>query len=55
MIEDESKIDFNTLGEDKIERNKKLNEFVNELDRLITDIFYLRRAQEFQYRHYEYY
>jgi hypothetical protein len=25
------------------------------LDKLITDNFYLRRAQEFQYGHYEYY
>jgi hypothetical protein len=55
LIEDESKIDFNTLGNDKIERNNELNKIVDELDKLITDAFYLRRAQEFQYRHYEYY
>jgi len=55
LINDESKIDFNTLGKDKIERNKELNKLVDELDRLITDNFYLRRAQEFHYGHYEYY
>lgn len=55
LIEDESKIDFNTLGNDKIQRNKELNKIVDELNRLITDNFYLRRAQEFQHEHYEYY
>ena len=55
LIDDESKIDFNTLGQEKIERTKKLNKIVDELDKLITDNFYLRRAQEFQYGHYEYY
>ncbi len=55
LIADESEIDFNTLGEEKIDRTKKLNKIVDELDKLITDIFYLRRAQEFQYEHYEYY
>ena len=55
LIEDESSIDFYSLGEEKKVRTKKLNEFVTELDNLITDIFYLRRAQEFQYGHYEYY
>ncbi len=51
LIEDECY----TLGKEKLERIKKLNEFVNELDKLITDHFYLRRAQEFQYEHYEFY
>jgi len=55
LIEDESKIDFNTFGQEKIERTKKLNKIVDELDKLITDNFYLRRAQEFQYVHYECY
>lgn len=55
LIEDESKIDFNTLGQEKIERSKKLNKIADELDKLITDNFYLRRAQEFQYGRYEYY
>lgn len=55
LIEDESKINFNTFGKEKEERNINLNRIVNEIDMLITDIFYLRRAQEFQYGHYEYY
>ncbi len=55
LIEDESKIDFNTLGKSKIERSKELNKIVDGLDKLITDNFYLRRAQEFQYEYYEYY
>lgn len=55
LIEDESKIDFNTLGKDKIERNIELHKIVDELDDLITDNFYLRRAQKFHYEHYEYY
>jgi len=55
LIEDESKIDFNTLGKEKVERNEMLNKIVDELDKLITDNFYLRRAQEFQYEHYESY
>jgi hypothetical protein len=55
LIDDENAIDFNGLGNDKIHRNKDLNKIVDELDRLITENFYLRRAQEFQYEYYEYY
>ena len=55
LIKDESTIDFETLGKEKVERTKKLNDIVDKLDRLITDIFYLRRAQAFQYENYEYY
>ena len=55
LIDDESKIDFESTGNDKIERTKKLNKIVDELNLLITSIFYLRRAQEFQYTCYEYY
>jgi hypothetical protein len=55
LIEDENKIDSNMLGEDTRARMKELNEIVDELDRLMTDNFYLRRAQEFHYGHYEYY
>lgn len=55
LIEDESKIDFNTFGQEKIEQTQKLNKIVDELDKLITNNFYLRRAQEFQYGYYEYY
>ncbi len=55
LIADESKIDFETLGKDKLERTKYLNSIVNKLDSLITDIFYLRRSQAFHYDNYEYY
>ncbi|HKC68020.1 MAG TPA: hypothetical protein VKG26_07300 [Bacteroidia bacterium] len=55
LIEDESKIDLNTIEQEKTKRNKELTEIVDKLDKLITGIFYLRRAQEFQYEHYEYY
>lgn len=55
LIEDENKIDPNALGNEKIERIKEQNKIIDELDKLITDNFYLRRVQEFQYRHYEYY
>ena len=55
LIKDESKIDFETLGKEKKERTIQLNRIVDNLNRLITDLFYLRRAQEFHYCHYEYY
>ena len=55
LIDDESKIDNETLGKEKIDRNKELNKIVDDLNNLITGNFYLRRAQEFHYRHYEYY
>lgn len=55
LIEDESKIDYETLGKEKIIRNQKLNLIVDKIERLITDIFFLRRAQEFHYSNYEYY
>lgn len=55
LIDDESKIDNETLGQEKIKRNKELNSVVDKIDRAITDNFYLRRAQEFQYEHYQYY
>ncbi|MCB9262867.1 MAG: hypothetical protein H6607_10875 [Flavobacteriales bacterium] len=55
LIDDESKIDHATFGNDKIALSKELNKIVDNLNNLITDNFYLRRAQEFQYRHYQYY
>lgn len=55
IIEDESEIDFRTLGQEKINRSQSLHKLVDQLDALITDIFYLRRAQAFQYQCYEYY
>ena len=35
--------------------NKEQNKKVNNISHAITDIFYLQRAQEFQYSNYEYY
>jgi len=55
LIDDESKIDYETLGKEKTERNKELNKIVDDINNLITDIFYLRRTQEFHYGYYEYY
>jgi len=55
LIEDENSIDPETTGTDKILRKKELNEIVDKIDKAITDNFYLRRAQAFQYKYYEYY
>lgn len=55
LIDDESKIDNETLGKEKIQRNKELNKIVDDLSKLITDNFYLRMTQEFHYKHYEFY
>jgi hypothetical protein len=55
LIDDESTIDYESLGQEKIKRNKELNAIVDKIDKAITDNFYLRRAQEFQYGHYQYY
>lgn len=54
LINDESTIDQNVYGEEKTERTKEMKKTVDRLERSITDVFYLRRAQEFHYRHYEY-
>ncbi|WP_233507641.1 hypothetical protein [Adhaeribacter pallidiroseus] len=55
LIADESSTDYETLKSEKVEREKKLNRIVDEINTLITDVFYLRRAQAFQYGYYEYY
>ncbi|RZJ89230.1 MAG: hypothetical protein EOO20_11540 [Chryseobacterium sp.] len=55
LIEDENKIDFETLGKEKIIRSQKLNAIIDEIEKLVTDNFYLRRTQEFHYSNYEYY
>jgi hypothetical protein len=55
LIDDESSIDGNTLEREKMERTKKLNKMVDDIDRAITSNYFLRRAQEFHYSHYEYY
>lgn len=55
LITDESSIDNETTGSKKDKRTKDLNKIVDNLEGLISDIFYLRRAQEFHYENYEYY
>lgn len=56
LINDESKIDYYTFGKvKKLKHTKELNKIVDNLEKLITNNFYLRRAQEFHYSHYEYY
>ena len=55
LIEDESKIDFNVSGQEKSDRIKAQHAMVDQLDMLLTDNFYLKRAQEFQYRYYQFY
>lgn len=55
LVSDESKIDFNTTGQEKIERTKELHKIIDDIDKAITDNYYLRRAQDFHYGHYEYY
>ncbi len=53
LILDEEKIDYNTIGKkEKEERRKELFKKVDNLDKLITDNFYLRMAQSFQSDHY---
>lgn len=54
LISDESKIDFESLGNEKIMRTKKLNKIVDDIDKAITDNYYLRRTQDFHYQYYEY-
>ena len=39
-------------SKEKAKRMKELNKIVDNLDKLITDIFYLRKAQAFHYKYY---
>lgn len=55
LVNDEIQIDNETLAQEKTMRKKELNDIVGNIDKAITDNFYLRRAQEFQYEHYQYY
>jgi len=55
LVSDESKIDFNSIGQKKMERAKELNRIVDDIDKAITDNYYLRRTQNFHFGHYEYY
>lgn len=55
LIDDENTIDSNINGDEKLKRKQELNEIVNRINKSITNNFYLRRAQEFQSHHYEFY
>jgi hypothetical protein len=55
IIQDDSKIDYDTVGKQKIKRNEELNKTVDRIGHEITGYFYLRQAQNFQYDHYEHY
>jgi F0F1-type ATP synthase membrane subunit b/b' len=52
IIEDESAIDFESLGQNKIDRIKKMNALVDEIDHLITNSYDLRCTQYFHYQYY---
>jgi len=52
-ISDEEDIDNNFLKQsDKEKRKQELYKLANHIGELITDNFYLKMAQEFQYKHY---
>jgi hypothetical protein len=56
LIEDENEIDNETIDKkEKAKRIKKQHKIVDEIDKLITDNFYLRQAQAFHYSKYQYY
>lgn len=55
LIADEHTIDQQSFGQEKANRLLEMNATVKNIEKLITDNFYLRRAQEFQYANYEYY
>lgn len=51
LINEKTKNDFNPQV--KLEKTKKLNALMNELERLISNNFYLHQAIEFQKTHYQ--
>lgn len=53
LINDEESFDFNTIDKKgKAERKKEFLEKVNNIKKLISNYFYLKKAQEFQYSYY---
>lgn len=53
IIEDEVNADLDNFGaSDKEPYKRKLNRIVDNIERSITDYFYLDRTQRFQYAHY---
>lgn len=55
LVEDKIKKDSAINNEYKSLKIKDICRLIDFLDTKITNIFYLKRAQEFQYKHYEYY
>lgn len=55
LIDDELQIDGETLEQAKTQSKQALNATVDNIEKAITDNFYLRQAQRFQYEHYQYY
>ena len=55
LIDDEISIDFDIMGNEKTKRRKELNQVVDNIDRMISDYFYLTQAQGFQFEHYQYF
>ncbi len=54
LIDDETKNDNEISEQEKLEQTKELNKMTDDLDKLITDNFYLRAAQRFHYEYYAY-
>jgi hypothetical protein len=52
LITDELSIDFDSGKKEKLQIQKDLYKTVNDIDRLITNYFYLKETQEFQYSNY---
>jgi hypothetical protein len=55
LVNDEIQNDNQSLAQEKAGDEKELNALIDNIAKALTDNFYLRRAQEFQYEHYEYY
>ena len=52
-IKDDESVNLYYLAKEKEERKKDFDNQVEKLDSLITDYYYLRMAQEFNYSHYK--
>jgi len=55
LVEDELRTDTERSEEERKAVHMELARIVSNVERAITDVFYLRCAQEFEYRHYAYY
>jgi hypothetical protein len=52
LITDENSVDFEVPPKEKSQFKKELFEKTSDISHLITNYFYLKRAQEFQYSNY---